>query len=178
MATKQLAYIEYLLCTRHRDYTWIILFIFTMTIFYRKKKRRYQKDKCFTQVRSIDMRAETQISSVPSWAHDSILTLLPLQCWINYKHSMEFLFVFYGRTHGIWKFLDQGLNPSHSCDLCHSCGDAGSLTHCTRRRIKPAPPQWPKPLQLVQPTVPHQKLQNFNFLTIMMKLPFLFFKKS
>ena len=27
------------------------------------------------------------------------------------------------------EFLHQGLDPSHSWDLCH-CGNAGSLTHC------------------------------------------------
>ena len=25
---------------------------------------------------------------------------------------------------------DQGLNLSCSCDLCHNCGNAGSLTYC------------------------------------------------
>ena len=27
----------------------------------------------------------------------------------------------------MWKFLDQGSNPCHSCGLCHSCGNARSL---------------------------------------------------
>ena len=36
---------------------------------------------------------------------------------------------FYGCTHGIWKFLGQGLNLSHSCYLHHSCGNARSLTN-------------------------------------------------
>ena len=36
-------------------------------------------------------------------------------------------FSFYGRTYGIWKFLDQGLNLSHSYDLCLSCGNTGSF---------------------------------------------------
>ena len=31
-----------------------------------------------------------------------------------------------GCTHGIWKFPGQGLNPSHSFDLCHNCGNAVS----------------------------------------------------
>ena len=34
---------------------------------------------------------------------------------------------FYGHTPGIWKFLGQGLNPNHSCNPCHSCGNAGSF---------------------------------------------------
>ena len=34
----------------------------------------------------------------------------------------------YGRTHGIWKFPGQELNLSLSCDLCHSCSNAPSLT--------------------------------------------------
>ena len=32
--------------------------------------------------------------------------------------------IFYGHTHGIWKFRGQGLNLSFSCDLYHSSGDA------------------------------------------------------
>ena len=32
-------------------------------------------------------------------------------------------------------------NLSWSHDLRHSCGNAGSLTHCARPRIKPTPPQ-------------------------------------
>ena len=45
------------------------------------------------------------------------------------KKLKKFIF-FVGHTHGIWKFLGQGLNLSHSVKLCHSCGNAGSLTHC------------------------------------------------
>ena len=42
-----------------------------------------------------------------------------------------FAFVF-GCTHSIWKFfIGQGLNMNGSCDLCYSCGRAGSLTQCT-----------------------------------------------
>ena len=41
---------------------------------------------------------------------------------IHLKHC--FCFVFYGHTCGIWKFPGQGLNPSHSWDLCRSCGNA------------------------------------------------------
>ena len=37
---------------------------------------------------------------------------------------------FLGHPCAIQKFLGQGLNLSHSCDLCHSCGNARSLTHC------------------------------------------------
>ena len=32
-------------------------------------------------------------------------------------------------------------SPSHSCNLCHSCSNAGSLTHCTGPGIKPRTPQ-------------------------------------
>ena len=44
-------------------------------------------------------------------------------------------------THGIWKFLGQGSNLSHSCKLCQSCGNAGSLTYCTELVIEPVPLQ-------------------------------------
>ena len=35
--------------------------------------------------------------------------------------------------YSMWKFLGQGLSPCHSCDLCHSCGNAGFLTCCDTR---------------------------------------------
>lgn len=39
----------------------------------------------------------------------------------------------------MWKFPHQGLNLSQSCKLCHSCSNAGSLTHCPRLGTEPAP---------------------------------------
>ena len=52
-----------------------------------------------------------------------------------------FLFSFFCHAHGIWKFLGQGLNPSHSCKLCHSSGNTGSLIHCDGSGIEPVTPQ-------------------------------------
>ena len=40
-----------------------------------------------------------------------------------------------------------GLNLSLSCDLHHSCGNTGTLTHCARLGIQPVPLQWPELLQ-------------------------------
>ena len=42
-----------------------------------------------------------------------------------------FIFIFFGCTNGIWKFLSQGINLSHSCGLHHSWRNTGSLTHFT-----------------------------------------------
>ena len=56
------------------------------------------------------------------------------------QHLNIFSFLL-GCTHSIWKLLGWGLNPSYSCDLCHSCSNAGSLTHCAGSGIKPALPQ-------------------------------------
>ena len=45
--------------------------------------------------------------------------------------SAGFYFLFFsGLTCSIWKFQGQGLDPSWSCGLCHSCSSAGPLTHC------------------------------------------------
>ena len=38
---------------------------------------------------------------------------------------------FWGHTCGMWKFQGHGLNLHHSGDLCHSCSNTRSLTHCT-----------------------------------------------
>ena len=52
-----------------------------------------------------------------------------------------FFFFFFGCHQGIWKFLGQGLNPSQSFDLGHSCSNIRYLTHCAGLGIKPVPPQ-------------------------------------
>lgn len=46
------------------------------------------------------------------------------------ENSFIYLFLFFGGTHSIWKFLGQGLNLSGNWDLCHSYGNARSLTDC------------------------------------------------
>lgn len=46
------------------------------------------------------------------------------------KQALQFScssFFSYGHTGGLWKFLDQGLNPCHRCHLCLSCGNTGSF---------------------------------------------------
>ena len=42
-------------------------------------------------------------------------------------HWSLFLFFSYVLIHIIWKFLGQGQNLSHSCNLCSSCGNARSF---------------------------------------------------
>lgn len=52
-----------------------------------------------------------------------------------------FVFFFFSHTRSIWKFPGQELNPSHSWDIGHSCGDARSLTPLHRARHRTPPPQ-------------------------------------
>ena len=68
--------------------------------------------------------------------------------WLQ-QFLFSFFFKFYCHICGIWKFPDQGLNPSHSCNLHHSCsnfrsfnplcsaGDRTSTTTETREIINP-----------------------------------------
>ena len=44
-------------------------------------------------------------------------------------------FGFFGHTQGMWKFLDQGLNPHHSSDSSCCNDNARSLTHCATREL-------------------------------------------
>ena len=39
---------------------------------------------------------------------------------------------------GIRSALGQGSDLSHSCNLCHSCSNTGSLTHCSGPGTEPA----------------------------------------
>lgn len=49
---------------------------------------------------------------------------------LNLKKKVLFFF-FFSHANGICKFPGQGKNLSHSCDLCHSCGNTRSKpTHC------------------------------------------------
>ena len=61
------------------------------------------------------------------------------------QHRFSFFFFFFifffSRTHVIWKLPGQEPNPRCSYNLCHSCGNAGSLTHSARHGIKHPPPQ-------------------------------------
>ena len=67
--------------------------------------------------------------------------------------SFIYFFKFYGHTRNIWKFPGQGLNLSHSCELCHSCRHARYTAPVGG--IKSVPLQWPRLLQSnSQPTVP------------------------
>ena len=51
------------------------------------------------------------------------------------------LLFFFGYIHSIWKFPIQGLNRSHSCNLCHS--NTRSITCCAGSGIEPVSPQRP-----------------------------------
>ena len=60
--------------------------------------------------------------------------------WTYLSHSFLSLFFspFSGHTR---KFPDQGSSLSRSCNLYHSCSNAGSLTHCSGLGIELAPPE-------------------------------------
>ena len=52
-----------------------------------------------------------------------------------------FVFVFYGCTSGIWKFLGQELNLSCSTKLCQSCSNARSFNPPYQAGDQTGPPQ-------------------------------------
>ena len=73
--------------------------------------------------------------------HHHLLKRLYLLYWIVFVPLFEsvghlffsfFLFFFFSFSSApqLMEFLDQGSDPSHSCNLCHSYGNARSLTHC------------------------------------------------
>ena len=82
---------------------------------------------------------------------DPVEPLLKFDDWVVcsiYKKDYEvFFFVFvclfvcFWNLLGIWKFLGQGSNPSRTCSLHHSCGNARSLTQWVSLGLKPAMPQ-------------------------------------
>ena len=48
---------------------------------------------------------------------------LPSQPPLSFLSAVERGLLFYGHTHGIWKFPSQGFKLSCSCNLHHSCSD-------------------------------------------------------
>ena len=50
------------------------------------------------------------------------------------------IFFFFGCTHGIWSSWARDWIPAAA--MPYTTSNAGSLTHCARPGIKPAPPQW------------------------------------
>ena len=69
------------------------------------------------------------------------LLLLPhavsLSPCLRVRRALFVCFCFLKNVYGcsIWKFLGQGWNPSHSCDLHHNWSINGSLTHCPKKGI-------------------------------------------
>ena len=68
--------------------------------------------------------------------------------------SFFFFFLFWPLC-SMWKFLGQGSDPSHSCDLCHSsdnplthCAGPGiePVSWCSRDASDPVAPQWELPI--------------------------------
>ena len=53
------------------------------------------------------------------------------------KRHISFFFFFLSHTCSIWNFPGQGSNPNCICDLHHSYGTSGSLTHCARLGVRP-----------------------------------------
>ena len=99
--------------------------------------------------------------------HHPVFSTLNTQLWLFCTpHSpCKGFFFFFCHTHGIWKFSDQRSNLIGSCNLRHSCGNVGPLTHFTG--IKPVPQQGPKllqrQLQILNPLC-QWELQGFFFL--------------
>ena len=54
--------------------------------------------------------------------------------WNVHKGSINTNIFFYGHTCSTCKFLGQGLNLSHSCNLHHGCSNAGSFYPLRRAR--------------------------------------------
>ena len=68
----------------------------------------------------------------------SVLRLVVYFCFVVWFFFPTF--VAHRRSWGWGKtFSGQGLNPSHSCNLCWSCGNARSLTHRTSQVLNPDP---------------------------------------
>ena len=78
---------------------------------------------------TLDLGYFGQVTNVPSLY--SLTCTRKVGMIVIFKSSPHPPF-FFPCTRSIWKLPGQGLNLSHSCDLRHSCGNAGSFNplHC------------------------------------------------
>ena len=90
---------------------------------------------------SLSFLLQTHCSPVPiHLLHAVTVTpLLPAPSLPTHTHTL-FFFFFFCRTHGMWMFLGQGLNPNHSRGSSLPSDRAGSLT-CSVTRGLPPPPR-------------------------------------
>ena len=91
-----------------------------------KKKKKSMKTTSFMSLSSF-LSSFLPPSSLPSFLS---LSFFPF---------VLFFFLFMAAPF----FLDPGVDPSCSCNICLSCGNTRSLTHCAGPGIKPTPPQRP-----------------------------------
>ena len=78
--TKPLACIEYLLCAWHRGYTWITLFIFTMTFFFYKETKLPKRISDSPVVTRLVQGPGSPTPAVWPWAPASICMCYCLYC--------------------------------------------------------------------------------------------------
>ena len=105
--------------------------------------------KCYTR------KISKQINKVVYFKYQEILSLLLFSLWVYRRpgfapvvqlaRSFTFLYAssdcffslfFFGHPRHL-EFPSQGSDPSHSCHLCCSCGNARSLTHCAGLEMEP-----------------------------------------
>ena len=80
-----------------------------------------------SNTRSLTHWARPGIEPASSWILVGFLTR-----WATMGTPGDLFCFCFDHTRGMWKFLGQGYNPSHSCSLSHSCGNTRSLTCCAK----------------------------------------------
>ena len=81
---------------------------------------------------------KTKIISLKLLWHKLICLLFYISFKMKLLHVLPFhpcpnIYIFFGHTCSMWKFLGHGWNLHHSSDLSHSSDNARSLTHCTTK---------------------------------------------
>ena len=61
--------------------------------------------------------------------------------WLLFFSFLSFFFFFFCHTHSIWKCAGGESNPSYSCNLRHTSGNARSITPWAGLGMDPTPPQ-------------------------------------
>ena len=94
------------------------------------------EEKC---VLSLGFVRQPRVSSLPIMNWQGTVSHEPdCQQSLIIEHSLKFLFFPCLAALQHMEFPGQRSDPSHSCNLCHSCGNARSTgVHCARSGIKP-----------------------------------------
>ena len=109
-----------------------LFFLFSTWLFFRAVLGSQQNWAEGTEISCINPAPAHTASPIIDIPQQSTFGIRKLQWYHYHPKSVFYLFFSFLANPRHMEFLGQGSDPSHSVNPSHSCGNARSLTHCTR----------------------------------------------